>query len=172
MRAGAQSTPATHNTIVGNCLLAFRPALRSSDYQVYTLGILLVLREGQHYTYPDLLVCPATHGPGEPALMRQPYLLLDVLDPETADLNRARKYPQYRQLPSLRHHLLVWQTTRLIEWYQLAEHSEWSYTALTEAEDAVVTPELGVALTVARVYGDTCVVPMRVAPPAADLSAK
>lgn len=71
-----QGDTTRHNKLVMNCLAAIRPALRGSGYRVYALGILLVLREGQHYTYPNLLVCPSHNGPGEPALMRQPHLLL------------------------------------------------------------------------------------------------
>ncbi|GAB3636652.1 hypothetical protein GCM10027422_22420 [Hymenobacter arcticus] len=92
-----------HNTIVMNCATAFRQALRHSENRVYTLGILLVVRENKHYTYPNLLVCGAEEGAGEIALIRKPQLLLQVSYPETEDDDRGRKFRQYQQLPSLRH---------------------------------------------------------------------
>ena len=98
---------ATHNTIVGNCLMAFRPALQHSENHVYILGILLVLRENKYYTYPNLMVCGEDEGAGEIALIRRPQLLLDVSNPETEDYDRGRKFNLYRQLPSLQHHVIV-----------------------------------------------------------------
>lgn len=152
---------ATNNLLVGNCVAAFRQSLRGSSYRVYALGVLLVLQEGRHYTYPNLLVCPAGDGPGEPALMRQPHLLLEVLSPETADFDRAVKFNQYRQLPSLRHYLLVSQKTWLVEWYRLTEHGVWAHTALADADDAVAIPELGLTLTLAEVYEEAGMAPVR-----------
>ncbi|MGI4873530.1 MAG: Uma2 family endonuclease [Janthinobacterium lividum] len=96
-----------HNTIVMNCMMAFRQALRHSEKRVYTLGILLVVREKEHYTYPNLMVCGANEGIGEIALIRHPHLLLQVSYPETEDDDHGRKFRQYQQLPSLGHYILV-----------------------------------------------------------------
>lgn len=40
----------------------------------------------------------------------------------------------------------------------------WDYTALAEADNRLPLPELGVALTLAEVYAETGIVPMRVSP--------
>jgi hypothetical protein len=52
--------------------MAFQPALRHSKNHVYILGILLVLRENEHCTYPNLMVCGEDEGAGEIALIRWP----------------------------------------------------------------------------------------------------
>jgi Uma2 family endonuclease len=153
---------ATHNTIVGNCLMAFRPALQHSENHVYILGILLVLRENEYYTYPNLMVCGEDEGAGEIALIRRPQLLLDVLNPETEDYDRGRKFKLYRQLPSLQHHIIVSQTARAVEYLRRNEANQWIITVLTEPEEALVIPELNLTLTLAEIYDETDVVPVQI----------
>lgn len=82
----------THNTIVLNCLMAFRQALRHSKSRVHTLGILLAVCENEHYTYPNLMVCGADEGAGEIALVRQPQLLLEVSYTEIEACDRGLKF--------------------------------------------------------------------------------
>jgi Uma2 family endonuclease len=154
---------ATHNTIVGNCLLAFRQALQRSENHVYTLGILLVLRENEYYTYPNLIVCGEDQGAGEIALIRRPQLLLDVSNLETDDYDRGQKFNLYRQLPSLRHQVIVSQATMLVEYFRRNEADQWIITVLTEPEEALVISELNLTLTLAEIYDETDVVPMRIA---------
>lgn len=44
------------------------------------------------------------------------------------------------------------------------EHGGWEYTALAKADDRLSLPERGVALTLAEVYAETGIVPVRVSP--------
>lgn len=152
----------THKTIVGNCLMAFQAALQYSESHVYTLGSLLVLRENEYYTYPNLMVCGEDEGASEIALIRRPQLLLDVLSPETEDHDRGQRFKLYRQLPSLQHHILMSQATRLVEWYRRNDGGEW---VITEPDEILTIAELSLRLTVAEVYEETDVVQLRVLPP-------
>jgi len=154
------SDTSTHNDIVMNCLVAFRQALRRNEYRVYTLSILLVLRENEYYTYPNLMVCGTNEGAGEIALIRRPQLLLDVAYPDTDD-DRGRKFKLYRQLPSLQHHVIVSQATILVEYFRRNEANQWIITVLTEPEEALVIPELNLMLTLTEIYDETDVVPIR-----------
>lgn len=152
----------THNTIVGNCLLALRQALQHSESHVYTLGILLVLRENEYYTYPNLMVCGEDEEAGETALIRRPQLLLDVSNPENEDYDRGRKFNLYRQLPSLQHHVIVCQTARAVEYLRRNESNQWIIIILTEPKEMLVIPELNLTLTLAEIYDETSVVPVRI----------
>jgi Uma2 family endonuclease len=151
---------ATHNDIVINCLVAFRRALRRDENRLYTLSILLVLRENEYYTYPNLMVCGEDEGAGEIALIRRPQLLLDVSNPETDDYDQGRKFKLYRQLPSLQHHVIVSQTAMLVEYLRRNEANQWIITVLTEPEEALIIPELNLTLTLAEIYDETDVVQM------------
>jgi Uma2 family endonuclease len=151
---------ATHNDIVINCLVAFRQALRRNEHRVYTLSILLVLRENEHYTYPNLMVCGADEGAGEIALIRRPQLLLDVLNSKTEDYDRGRKFNLYRQLPSLQHYVIVSQTARAVQYFRRNEDNQWIITVLTELEDVLVIPELNLMLALAEIYEETDMLPI------------
>jgi len=48
-----------------------------------------------------------------------------------------------------------------VEWYQLGEHGIWGHTALAEAADAVVIPELNLIMTLVQIYEEAGVVPMQ-----------
>jgi Uma2 family endonuclease len=145
----------THNTIVGNCLMAFRLALQHSENYVYVLGVLLVLRENEYYTYPNMMVCGEDEGAGEIALIRRSQLLLDVSNPETDDYDRGRKFKLYRELPSLRHHIIVSQAARAVEYLRRNEANQWIITILTELEEMLVIPELNLTLTLGEIYDGT-----------------
>ena len=162
----------THNTIALNMAIALRRGLRGQKCRVQMEAVRLAVAEGRHYAYPDVMVSCDPHDQRESQQFHSPVLIIEVLSPSTEDYDRSLKFNQYKKLPSLRHYLLVSQKTWLVAWFQLTEHGVWSYTALAEAEDVVSIPELGLALTLAEVYEETAVVPMRVLPPAADSVAK
>ncbi|MGI4864550.1 MAG: hypothetical protein ACRYFZ_11565 [Janthinobacterium lividum] len=57
---------------------------------------------------------------------------------------------------------MVSQKTWLVEWYQLHKHGVWGHTALAEAVDAAFIPKLDLTLTLAEIYDEVSVVPMKV----------
>lgn len=156
-----------HNTIALNVALACRQALRGKKCRVQMEAVRLAVEENRHYTYPDVMVSCDPHDQRESQQLHSPVLLVEVLSPSTEAYDRSLKFNQYKKLPSLRHYLLVSQKTWLVEWFQLTEHGVWGYTALAEANDVVTISEVGLTLTLAEVYEETDVAPMRVVPPAA-----
>ena len=95
--------------------------------------------------------------------MQAPVLLVEVLSPSTAEYDRGRKFRQHKKLPSLKHYLLVSQTSWLVEWYRREANDVWGYTELVNATDALATLELSINLTVADIYEDTDVALLRIA---------
>ena len=94
--------------------------------------------------------------------LHHPLLLVEVLSSSTEAYDRGQKFNQYKQLPSLRHYLLISQKTWLVEWYQLTEHGVWGHTVLTEAEDAAFIPELNLTLALTQIYQEVGVAPMKI----------
>ncbi|MBH8567885.1 Uma2 family endonuclease [Microvirga sp. STS02] len=88
-------------------------------------------------------------------------LIVEVLSPSTETYDRGLKLNQYKKLSSLRHNLLVSQKTWLVEWFQLTEHGVWGHTALAEADNTVIIPELNLTLPLAQIYEEAGVVPMQ-----------
>lgn len=154
-----------HNTIALNIALACRQALRGKHCRVQMEAVRLAVADNRHYAYPDVMVSCDPHDQHESQQLHSPLLIVEVLSPSTEAYDRGLKFNQYKKLPSLRHYLLVSQKTWLVEWYQLTEHGVWAHTALAEAEDALVIPELGLTLTLAEVYEEVGVAPLRVTSP-------
>jgi Uma2 family endonuclease len=152
----------SHNLLVGNFYMALRQALRGRPCRTVMEGVQLAVREGRHYTYPDVMVTCDPVDQQAKRILTAPVLLIEVLSPSTAEYDRGRKFNQYKQLPSLQHYLLVSQTSWLVEWYRREANNIWSFTPLVEAEDALVIPDLNINLTVAEIYEGTDVAPLKI----------
>ena len=150
-----------HNTIAQNFVLALRPALRGKNCQVIIETVQLAVEANRHYTYPDIVVSCDPQDQRESRRLHHPLLIVEVLSPSTESYDRGLKFNQYKRIPSLRHYLLVSQKTWLVEWYQLSEHGVWGHTALAEAADTIIIPELNLTLTLVQIYEEAGVVPMK-----------
>ena len=91
-----------------------------------------------------------------------PVLLIEVLSKSTENCDRSWKFNRYKQLPSLRHYLLVSQTTCLMEWFRREESGVWSFTPLALFTDELFIPELDLTLRLQDVYQDTGVTQMSI----------
>jgi len=151
-----------HNALALNMATAFKQSLRGRPCKVVIEAVQLAVQEGRHYTYPDVMVSCDPADRQADLTMRAPVLLVEVLSPSTAEYDRGKKFKQYKQLPSLQHYLLVSQTSWLVEWYRRETGNIWSFTPLVEADDALVIPELNINLTVAEIYEDTNIAPLRI----------
>ena len=155
-------TSISHNALAGNCFAAFKQALRGRPCKVVIEAVQLAVEEGRHYTYPDVMVSCDPADRQATLTMHAPVLLVEVLSPSTAEYDRGKNFNQYKQLPSLQHYLLVSQTSWLVEWYRREKGNIWSFTPLVEADDALIIPELNINLTVAEIYEDTDIAPLRI----------
>ena len=154
-----------HNIIAGNLYIALRQSLRGKKCRVQMEAVRLAVEEGRHYAYPDVMVSCDPHDQRESQQLHSPILIVEVLSPSTSAYDRGLKFKQYQKLPSLRHYLLVAQTTWRVEWYRRNEANEWVITVLTEPEEVLAIAELNLQLTVAEVYAETDVAPLRAEPP-------
>ena len=151
-----------HNKLVGNAYFALRQALGDLPCQVLFETVQVAVEHSRHYTYPDLVVSCDPRDQQETRRQHHPLLLIEVLSPSTAAYDRGQKFKQYQKLPSLRHYVLVAQTTWRVEWYRRNEANEWVITVLTEPEETLTIAELNLSLTVAEVYQKTGVAQLRV----------
>lgn len=150
-----------HNLIAGNIYVSLRLALRGRGCQAFMENVQLAVRREQQYVYPDVLVTCSPHDAQQTRRIESPVLLVEVLSPSTAYYDRGHKFKQYKTLPSLQHYLLVAQNRWLVEWYRRTPGNEWTHTVLTEPDEEIVVPELNFRLTLAQVYEDTQVAPLR-----------
>ncbi len=150
-----------HNLLAQNVALGLRMPLRGKGCQVFMEDVRVVVRENNHYAYPDIVVSCDPADRRDPYLIRQPVLIVEVLSPSTGDYDRTVKFGHYQKLPSLRHYLLVSQSAWVVEWFQRNEAGQWIYTLLHDPADVLEIPELGLRLPLAELYDDTDVAPLR-----------
>ncbi len=153
-----------HNTLSGNWYVALRQALRGTNCRVYMEGIRTVIQENMHYVYPDVVVSCHPDDQQDARLVRSPVLVVEVLSRSTEAYDRTHKFTRYKTLPSLRHYVLVSQRQWAVEWYRRNAADEWVHTALTEATEAIHIPELHLNLTLAEIYEESGVAPLRIVP--------
>lgn len=153
---------AVHNMLVLNCAFALRTGLRGKSCRVFAENVQLALDAGRYYNYPDVQVTCAPADLLAERTMKSPVLLIEVLSKSTETRDRSWKFNQYKQLPSLRHYLLVSQATCLVEWFRREESGVWSFTPLASFTDELLIPELDLTLRLQDIYEDTGVTQMTV----------
>ena len=149
-----------HNTIILNAAFALRQGLRGKKCKVVAENVQLAVREGQYYNYPDVAVTCASADLRAERIIREPALLIEVLSKSTESHDRTWKFNQYKQLPSLKHYLLVSQTTCSVEWYRREANDIWAFTALVLLTDEIPLSELGLVLKLSDIYEETGVAQM------------
>ena len=153
-----------HSMLVGNCFALLKAGLRGQKCRVYSENAQLAVKEGEYYNYPDVIVTCAPADLRAERTLKEPTLLIEVLSKSTEGRDRTWKFNQYKRLPSLRHYLLVSQTTCAVEWYRREANDVWSFTPLLQFTDEISFPELGIILTLNDIYEDTGVVQMAAYP--------
>ncbi len=110
---------------------------------------LRIDEQGAFY-YPDvMLVCDTETG--NDLTETAPCLLVEVLSPGTAQIDRVGKWAMYTALPSLQTYLMVHQDERRLVEYTRAEGG-WHMREVMQ-EGGVDVPCLGLTLTLEDVYG-------------------
>jgi Uma2 family endonuclease len=102
------------------------------------------------YYYPDVLVS-CDPGDRAPYYRQYPWLVIEVLSPRTARLDRFEKCIFYRELDSLEAFLLVSQDYRQVEVFRRSE--QWGGTRYTQGEVPLQTVDL--AVTIDEIYRRT-----------------
>lgn len=149
----------THNIVVQNCVIGLRNALRGKGCRVYAENIRLAVREGELYTYPDVMVTCHPDDSPEKIMMHHPVLIMEVLSPGTESHDRVWKFSRYTQLASLQHYLLVSANSWLVEWYRREPSGVWSFTPLASQDDVVTIPELQIQLSLTDIYTELDIQP-------------
>ena len=106
-------------------------------------------RTGEDRPRPDVVVrCGAV---SDRNFVTDPIIVAEVLSPSTMDYDRGEKLVFYKQLPTLRHIVLIYQDRMCVEHFQRID-DEWSWETLTRPDDELVLEALGFAISLNQVY--------------------
>ena len=144
----------THNVICQNVGASLHGQLRGKDCTVVANDMRLKIASKAIYRYPDaMVIC------GEPQfvderkdIINNPTVIIEVLSPSTALIDRNEKLDEYTEIPSLKAYLLVAQDDAKIESYQRNQSGIWTYAKTSGLEHQIELPSINCLLALADVY--------------------
>ncbi|WP_126446121.1 Uma2 family endonuclease [Sulfuricystis multivorans] len=142
-----------HNRIALNAAFRFRLASRGTRCGVFISDMKLRIEAANAFYYPDvMLVCETdTH----PQYKSSPCIVVEVLSPSTAAIDRREKWLAYRTLPSLHAYLLVDSEQRAVEYWLREAGGPWRPGTLEEDEVLTLScPPLSIAVSLDDFYED------------------
>ena len=142
-----------HNIISVNTSTRLNIQLVNQDCGVTGSDLRLkVIAEGS-YRYPDIMVIC-----GEPQFVddrvdtvSNPTVVIEVVSPSTALVDRNDKLNEYLQLDSLQEYILISQHEARVERY-LRHQSDWLYTQVAGLQNSLDLPSISCTLKLSDIY--------------------
>jgi Uma2 family endonuclease len=121
-----------HNRIAMNIGYKIDNHLGSSRCEAFIESVKLKADIATFY-YPDVMVaCDET--PESIYYREEPILLVEVLSPSTERTDRNEKLTVYKNIPSLREYLIVWQDQVFIELHQRQSDNLWQIFVYNDSQ--------------------------------------
>lgn len=136
-----------HSEIATNLVETLRRRLRGGPCRA-ARGDLKVIVNGR-IRYPDAVVtCAPIRNDAD--VVPEPVVVFEVLSPSTAGIDRIAKNADYRATPSIRHYVMLEQTSQAATMFS-RDGDQWIGRLLTG--DVVLRfPELGIEVPLADIY--------------------
>ncbi len=141
-----------HDIISGNIYVRLRTHLRGSGCRVFSSDMKVKIKLLDIFYYPDISVTCDSQDI-EKYFKTRPCLIVEVISPSTARVDRNEKLLNYRQLESLQEYLLVDQEKIKVEIYRKDDQGNWSVKTLGEG-DVLNLVSVGLEMTMAEIYED------------------
>jgi len=159
---GMAGATKAHNRLIQNCVLALRQGLGGRECEVFSESVKLAVEAGAYYNYPDVVVsCDPSDD--DPHTVHSPVLIMEVLSRSTEAYDRGWKAEQYRQISSLQQYVLITQTRLVVESYTRVSADTWNLATYRRLTDTLPVPALGMELTLAAIYENLHIPPLRLA---------
>ncbi len=137
-------TSRRHNRIALNIARILSAAAEGGPCRVSIADVRLRASDDTYY-YPDVMV-PCGPEPADPYQEEAPCLVVEVVSPGTASIDRREKMLVYRGISSLAAYLVVEQDERRIERHWRDADGRWHATELRDGAVPVPCPELDLLL--------------------------
>ncbi len=161
-----------HNDVVCNLIREMGNALKGTACKVGGPDLRVRSPRSGRYHYPDVSVTcgPRVFDPPQSrSTIANPQVLVEVLSPSTADMDRGEKFRENIEIGSLQQYVLVAQDRPRVETFHRTADGGWAVGPWAEGLGAAVAfPSLGVTLPLAEVYAGVTFPPPPVATPTAE----
>ena len=141
-----------HDFIVTNAIASFRTRLRGGPCRPSTDDIA-VIAPNENVRRPDLTIdC----GPVEAGSMEtdHPVLVLEVLSPSTAHVDKFEKLEEYKGIPSVSYIVIVDASRPHVVLYLRDESRAWSQMSFVGLDSVIGLPALACELPLSELYED------------------
>ena len=145
-----------HNIITANMIALMHTSFKGKNCRVYPSDMRLHIPLNGLYTYPDVLaVCGEKQFLDDKKdTLLNPFMIVEVLSPSTADYDRGTKFMLYRSIPSLQHYLLIDSRSYLVEKYSKNTDGTWVLTEERNTEVTLTFSNPDFKLAMADIYED------------------
>ena len=140
-----------HNRVAGRLYEAFCAHLKGSPCRPYIGEVQVKLRLGRddYAYYPDVMVVCGREKDGE-RFFTDPKLIVEVLSPSTASVDRHEKRIGYKRIPALEEYLIVAQDS--VEVTAFRRQESWEPVVLRSRDSILELRSIGLALPLAQIY--------------------
>jgi Uma2 family endonuclease len=155
MVAMAGGSP-SHSIVINTLGAMLYNVTRGTSCRVGNSDLRVCVRWDRLITYPDVtVVCgPLEYAGDRQDTITNPTLVVEVLSPSTADIDRGRKNLLYRQVASMREILLVEPNVVGIEHYWKLPNGHWELETVSDRTAQLKLQSLQRELSVAEIYAD------------------
>ncbi len=149
-----------HNRIALNIASLLKLHLRGTNCKTFISDMKVKIEidaKADIFYYPDVMVT-CDRQDTEKYYKNSPCLILEVLSPSTANLDKREKRLNYQTLTSLQEYVLVSQDEIKLEIYRKNNDGNW-YAEILENGDEINLKSVGLTLTMADIYEDVLPLP-------------
>ncbi|HEY9718025.1 MAG TPA: Uma2 family endonuclease [Trichormus sp.] len=115
-----------HNCIGGNIFAVLHGFLAGTPCQPFIEAMKARVKSANCFYYPDVMVACDEDADDESVYTENPVLIVEVLSPSTASVDRREKLTNYTKIPALVEYLIVHQRYRRVELYRKDHAGNWS----------------------------------------------
>lgn len=140
-----------HNRIAGRLHGAFRDHLRGGPCEPYISDVAVKLRisRDDYAYYPDVMVVCGREK-GEERFFTDPKLIVEVLSPSTASVDRHEKRIAYRRIAALEEYVVVAQESIEVTVFRRGE--DWRPVVLASLEAILELRSVDLRIPLAQIY--------------------
>jgi Uma2 family endonuclease len=151
---GTVGTRWEHERISGNIYIALQTGFRkkASPCRAFKETFYLKRRALDLTVFPDIIVRCGEIERGQTSV-DDPTALIEVLSPGTEPRDRYEKWDRYKELPSLRHYVLVHRDKPMIE-VRSRQGDIWTVEIIEGLDQIFALPALDFEMALAAVYED------------------
>jgi Uma2 family endonuclease len=142
-----------HNRISLNCSYLLQTGLSSTPCDVYVSDVKVRVEAADAFYYPDVVVgCEPKDN--NQYYLTQPKIIIEVLSPSTAQIDKREKLLSYKTIDSLQEYIIIAQDKCEIMLYERIDIKNWNLTILGK-NDKFKLESIDLEIVVSDIYART-----------------